>query len=41
MARLEVDTVLLDQVKAKYPEIKGLTYTGMVEWLARKALLEA
>ena len=38
LARLEVDEKLLDQIKEAYPEMKGLTYTGLVEWALRKVL---
>jgi len=41
MARLEVDEDLLQQLKEKYAELVGMTYTALVEWAIRKAIKEA
>ena len=41
MARLEVDERLLEQLKEKYSELAGMTYTALVEWAIRKVIKEA
>ena len=39
-SRIYVSKKLVDNVKTAYPETKGLTYTGTIDWALRK-LLEA
>ena len=41
MGRFEVNENLLDELKTAYPEVGGLTYTGLIEWAVRKAIKEA
>jgi len=36
--RIWVNLKLLDDVETAYPETKGMTYTGRVEWALRKLL---
>ena len=36
--RIWVDIPLLNEVKEAYPEIKGMTYTGVTDWALRKLL---
>ena len=36
--RIYADRQLLEEVKTAYPEAKGMTYTGEVEWALRKLL---
>jgi hypothetical protein len=35
-----VKSELLEQVKEKYPEVKGLTTTAVIDWALRKVLNE-
>jgi hypothetical protein len=37
-ARIYADKALLNQLKEKYPETGGMTFTGLVEWAIRKLL---
>jgi hypothetical protein len=37
-ARIYADRTLLNQVKEKYPETGGMTFTGIVDWALRKLL---
>jgi len=36
--RIYVEQGLLDEVKKDYPEAKGMTYTGLVDWALRYLL---
>jgi len=38
--RAYVDVKLLQQIKTSYPEVKGLSATGVVDWSLRKNLKE-
>ena len=38
--KLAVDRHLLDKARQKFEETKGLTYTGLVDFLIRKAMKE-
>jgi hypothetical protein len=38
MARINVDYNLVEEVKAKYPEISRLSTTDIVDWAMRKLL---
>jgi len=37
-SRIEVARSLMDQIKEAYPESKGMTYAGLVDWALRKLL---
>ena len=37
-SRIYADRKLMEQLKAKYPETQGMTYTGLIEWALRKLL---
>lgn len=39
--RIYADRKLLDDLKKAYPETRGMTYTGLVDWLMRWAILQA
>jgi hypothetical protein len=39
-AHVIIDAELLDSLKARYPETKRLTYTGLADWGLRKLLSE-
>jgi len=41
VVKINVNKELVDQLKEKYPETKGLTYTGLVDLMLRKVLKEA
>lgn len=36
--KISVSKDLLEQTKAKFPEVKGLTYTGVNDWALRYLL---
>jgi len=37
-SRLQVEKQLLNELRKSYPETKGMTYTGIVDWALRKLL---
>ena len=39
MIRATLDEKLLDAIRQKFPEIKGLTATGIIDWALRKLLI--
>jgi len=38
MTKIEVDNKLLEEAKKVFPETKGLTWTGLVDFLIRRAM---